>query len=146
MSRDEQIAPVFQLAELKQLYRYRMEQPRTTGTFHLPLEEPLAHYDMICSPTAKEKPLCSGRCWKCYRQTCVLGSDKDAINLPCAAKIVHCRMFEEAQLFSGLSRDYQKKSVPPVLLALVSVILDGPSIKDQMIDKTSAAVTIVQML
>ena len=36
--------------------------------------------------------------------------------------------------------------MPSLLLALVSMILDGPSIKDQMTDTTTAAVTIVQML
>ena len=36
--------------------------------------------------------------------------------------------------------------MPPLLLALVSMILDGPSIKDQMTDTITAAVTIAQML
>ena len=36
--------------------------------------------------------------------------------------------------------------MPPLLLALVSMILDGPIIKDQMTDTTTAAVTIAQML
>ena len=55
-------------------------------------------------------------------------------------------MFEEALPFSGLSQVSQEKSVSPLLLALVGMILDGPSIKDQMTDTTTAAVTIAQML
>ena len=59
---------------------------------------------------------------------------------------MRCSIFEEAQPFSGFSRGSQQKSVSPMLLALVSMILDGPSIKDQMTDTITAAVTIAQML
>ena len=84
---------------------------------------------------------------KAITKACKLDSDNDAIHLACAAQIVHHSMFEEAQPFSGFSRGSQEKSVPLLLLAcLVSVILDGPSIKDQMTDTTTAAVTIAQML
>ena len=55
-------------------------------------------------------------------------------------------MFEEAQPFIGFSRGSQEKLVPPLLLALISMILDGSSIKDQMTNTTTATVTIAQML
>ena len=59
---------------------------------------------------------------------------------------MRCSIFEEPLPFSGFSQGSQQTSVSPLLLALVSMILDGPSFKDQMTDTTTAALTIAQML
>jgi len=55
-------------------------------------------------------------------------------------------MFGEAKPFIGFPVGCQKESVPPLLLGLFSMVLEGPSIKDQMTDASTAAVTIAQML
>ena len=56
--------------------------------------------------------------------------------------------------FNGFSEGCQEDSVPSLLLALVSMVLEGPNIKDQvgpnikdqMADTTHAALPIAQML
>ena len=55
-------------------------------------------------------------------------------------------MCEEGELFNGFPEGCQEYSVPSRLRALVSMVLDGPSIKDQMADTTSAALANAQML
>ena len=55
-------------------------------------------------------------------------------------------MFEEGEPFNGFSGGCQEDSVPSLLLALVSMVLEGPSIRDQMADTTPAALVIAQML
>ena len=63
-----------------------------------------------------------------------------------AAKIVRKDLFEKSSSFNGSFRKgCQDDSVPELLLALVSMILDGPNIKDQ-ISTTQAALTIAQLL
>ena len=55
-------------------------------------------------------------------------------------------MFEKSSSFnSSFRKGCQEDSVPELLLALVSMILDGPNIKDQ-ISTTQAALTIAQLL
>ena len=75
------------------------------------------------------------------------------MNLARAAKIVRRDMFSMQQSFKGTFEiDCQKKSVPPSVLVLVSMIMEGPSIKkdnkeikeeDQVI---KAPLTIAQLL
>ena len=55
-------------------------------------------------------------------------------------------MFEEGEPFNGFLEGYQEDSLPSLLLALVSMVLEGPIIKDQMADTTPAALAIAQML
>ena len=56
-------------------------------------------------------------------------------------------MFEERKLFTGLKNDCQRDSVPKLLLTLVNMILEGPSIKDQKeYSMSSAALSIAQLL
>ncbi len=52
---------------------------------------------------------------------------------------------EETNLINS-QKGCQEESVPSMMLALVSMILEGPSIKDNMIDTPSAALEIAQML
>ena len=54
-------------------------------------------------------------------------------------------MFEEGEPFNGFTEGCQADSVPSLLLALVSMVLEGPSINDQMADTTPAALAITQM-
>ena len=60
-----------------------------------------------------------------------LDSVNNAVHLACAAQIVHCNMFGEANPFNGFPEGCQEESAPSQLLALVSMILEGPSIRWQ---------------
>ena len=80
---------------------------------------------------------------KAYEQ----GNDKEALHIACAAQIVHCQIFGEAKPFNGFHERYQEDSVSPLLLTLMDMVLEGPSIKDQMAEETSpAALAISQLL
>ena len=63
-------------------------------------------------------------------------SDRDAVYLARSAQIVHSHLFGEAKSFTGLQAECQKESVPSLLLALVNMVLKGPSIKDQSEETT----------
>ena len=72
--------------------------------------------------------------------------DDDAVQLAHAAKIVRKDIFEKSSSFNGSFRNgCQEDSVPELLLALVSMILDGPTTENQ-ISTTQAALTIAQLL
>ena len=79
-------------------------------------------------------------------KACELDSDSDAVHLAHAAQIVDHHMFGEAKPFTGFPVGCQEESVLPLLLALVSMILEGPSIKDQTADTNTAAFTAAQIL
>ena len=55
-------------------------------------------------------------------------------------------MFEEGEPFNGFPGGCQEDAVPSLLLALVSMVLEGLNIKDQMADTPPAALAIAQML
>ena len=59
-------------------------------------------------------------------------------------KLCMRQMFREAKPFNGFPERCQEESVPLLLLGLVSMILEGPSIKDQMADTTTAALTVAK--
>ena len=74
------------------------------------------------------------------------GDDDDAVQLANAAKIVRRDLFEKLDSFNGsFKKGCQEDSVSKLLLALVSMILDGTNIEDQ-INTTQAALTIAQLL
>ena len=77
---------------------------------------------------------------------CELDSDNDAIHLARAAQIMRRHMLGEAKPFNGFPEGCQEESVPSPLLALVSMVMEGPIFKDQMADSTPAALVIAQML
>ena len=55
-------------------------------------------------------------------------------------------MFVEAKPFTGFTEGCQKESVSPLLLALVNMILEGPTITDHYEETTPAALSIAQLL
>ena len=55
-------------------------------------------------------------------------------------------MFNSKPCIGSFEEDCQFKSVPHSLLALVSMVLEGPSIKDQSEYSTQAALSIAQLL
>jgi len=75
--------------------------------------------------------------------------DHDAMHLVCAA-IVHNKMFEMKYSFNGSFKNLtEQDAVPTSLMALVRMVLDGPSIKNQseLVTSTSrAALSISQLL
>ena len=79
-------------------------------------------------------------------KACEFDSDSDAIHLAHAANIVRNQMFGKAKPFFGFPVGCQNESVPPLLLALVNMILEGPNIKDQSEDTNPAALSIAQLL
>ena len=79
-------------------------------------------------------------------KACEFDSDSDAIHLARAAKIVRDHMFEEAKPFTGFTEGCQKESVSPLLLVLVNMILEGPTITDHCEGTTPAALSIAQLL
>ena len=73
-------------------------------------------------------------------------NDDDAVQLAHAAKIVRKDLFEKSSSFNeSFRKGCQEDSVLELLLAFVSMILDGPNIKDQ-ISITQAALPIAQLL
>ncbi|XP_064097400.1 uncharacterized protein LOC135208795 [Macrobrachium nipponense] len=81
-----------------------------------------------------------------FAKACELDSDSDAIHLAHAAQIVHRHMFGEAKPFTGFPEGCQEESVASLLLALVSMILEGPNIKEQMAGTNPAAISAAQIL
>ena len=145
-------APVFKLAELSQLYKSRMEQ--------LGVE-----VDRVHSTRLKERLLAEFPDMRAYTKgrdvlmafeddigtglakACEQDNNEDAMHIARAAQIVRRHIFGEAKPFNGFPEKCQEDSVPQLLLTLVNMILEGPSIKDQMQEATSpAALTIAQLL
>ena len=79
-------------------------------------------------------------------KVCELDIDNDLVHLARAAQTVRRHMFEEGDPFNGFQEGHQEDFVPSLLRALVSMVLEGPSIKDQMANTTPAAFAIAQML
>ena len=79
-------------------------------------------------------------------KACELDGDNEAIHLARAAKIVRRHLLKKAKPFDGFPAECHKESVPSLLLALVNMILEGPSIQDQNEATTSAALSIAQLL
>ena len=63
-------------------------------------------------------------------------------------QIVRQQMFEDSKLFNGsFGENCQQESVSKILLALVTMVLEGPSIKDQIRESsTQAALSIAQLM
>ena len=78
-------------------------------------------------------------------KVCESDNDSDAIHLAHAAKNFRNQMFGEAKSFTGFSLGCQEESVPSLLLTLVTMILGGPSIIDQSVDRIRAALSIAQL-
>ena len=79
-------------------------------------------------------------------KACALDSDTDVVHLVRDAQTVRRHMFEEGEPFNGFPEGCQEYSVSSLLRALVSMVLESPSIRDQMADTTSVALGNAQML
>ena len=66
------------------------------------------------------------------KKACDHDGDNDTMHLAQAAKVVRKEMFSQAFSFNGtFSEESLQNAVPQSLLALVSMILEGPNIKHQ---------------
>ena len=149
---DEESSLVFKLSDLSQLYISRMKQlgVKVDMRVHTTrLKERL-----LCEFTDM-RPHKKGRdvllafeedIGTALARACDFDSDSDAIHLARAAKIVRDHMFGRAMPFNGFAAGCQKEAVSPLLLALVNMILEGPSITDHCKDTTPAALSIAQLL
>ena len=66
------------------------------------------------------------------KKACDHDSDNDAMHLAQTAKVVRKEMFSQAFSFNGtFSEESLQNAVPQSLLALVSMILEGPNIQQK---------------
>ena len=71
----------------------------------------------------------------------------NAVTLARAAEIVREEMFQNEQAFDGsLPIDREEKSVPSSLLTLVTMVLEGPSLKYQSLNANGAALSLAQLI
>ena len=151
---EEGTTPVFRLADLAKLYTTRME--------HLGV----ALCKKVNSTRLKERLLAQlpglraqskGRdvllafdedIGEALGKACEQDCDTEAVQLARAAQIVRRYMFEDTVRFSGsFQGGCQEDSVPNVLVAMVNMVLVGPSIKNQSLSSsTQAALSIAQLL
>ncbi len=131
-------APVFKLADLAHLYMSRMEQlgfvsDTRVNTTRLK-QRLLAHFpDLRAQSKGRDVLLVFDEdIGAALGKACEQDSDSDAVHLARAAQIVRRHMFEDPKPFNGSFEEMcQEKSVPNLVLALVNMVLEGPSIKDQ---------------
>ena len=149
---EENIAPVFKLADLVKLYKSRLKQLQieTDEKVHSTrLKERLLKYLPDLRARNKDRDVFlvfQNDIGAALAKVDEQDDDDDAVQLAHAAKIVRKDLFEKSSSFNeSFRKGCQEDSVPELLLALVSMILDGPNIKDQ-ISITQAALTIAQLL
>ena len=146
-------APVFKLADMAQLYMSRMEQfgvvsDKRMHTTRLK-QRLLANFpDLRAQSKGRDVILAFDKdIGAALGKACKQDSDSDAVHLARAAQIVRRHMFDPKPFTGSFEENCQEKSVPHLLLALVSMVLEGPSIKDQIREcSTPAALSIAQIL
>ena len=80
-------------------------------------------------------------------KACEQDSNSDAVHLARTAQIVRRNIFRSNPFTGSFEENCREKSVPHQLLALVSMVLEGPNIKDQIGEcATPASVSIAQMM
>ena len=148
---DDKHAPIFKLCDLAQLYVSRMEQlgVKLDARVHTTRlkQRLLAQFtDMQAQKQGRDILLAFEEdIGTALAKACEFDSDNEAIHLARAATIVRSQMFGKAKPFNGFPSGCRKDSVPSLLLALVNMILEGPSIKDQGEAMTSASLSIAQL-
>ena len=151
---EEGTAPVFRLADLAKLYTTRMEQlgvalcKKVTSTRLK--ERLLAQLPGLRSQSKGRDVLLAfdEDIGEALGKACEQDCDTEAVHLARAAQIVRRYMFEDTGRFRGsFPGGCQEDSVPNVLVAMVNMVLDGPSIKNQShSSSTQAALSIAQLL
>jgi len=136
MNSDEDSAPVFKLTDIAELYKVRLQQLGVTVQKRIHttrLKNRLlsaipglrAHSQGRDALLSFEKHIGPALMKACDH-------DSDAVHLMRAAQIVRKEIFDSGFFFDGsFPANCQQKAVPPSLLALVNMILDGANIKHQ---------------
>ena len=149
---DTSITPIFKLRDVVNLYNNRICQLGGSGTVHSTRlkQQLLAHFsDMRAHDEGRDILLMFdydiGPTVLSAAQTACTA---DALCLSRAAEIVRRNIFRSVPPFSGkFATTCQTEGVPKSLLALVSMILEGPSISDQSFNgQVHAAAEIAQLL
>jgi len=149
---DEETTPVFRMADLVLLYQSRMEQlgvQLDTRVHSTRLKQRLLTQFSDMRAHTKERDILVSfeeDIGSAFAKACELDSDSDAVHLARAAQIFRGHMFGETKTFAGFPEGCQEEFVPPLLLALVSMIVEGPSIKEQVADTNPAAIATAQIL
>ena len=154
MRLDEETAPVFKLAELTKLYHSRIEMlgiKPDTRVRSTRLEERLLVGFPNMQAYSKRKNVLTAfedDVGTSLAKVCELDSDKDAIHLwPVLRRLCADICLGKQNLLTNFPKDVKKNLFQNILLALLSMVLAGPSIKDQMVEATTpAAPVIAQML
>ncbi|KAG7177908.1 hypothetical protein Hamer_G032046, partial [Homarus americanus] len=149
---DKISAPVFKLSDLVKLYTQRMKEhgiklnqrvhstrlkERILAQFPNMQEHNMGRDIILAFEDDKGDALA---------KACEYDHDNDAVHLLRAAQIVRRDMFTEGQGFTGSFSDKcQENSVSTLLMTLVSMILEGPSI-DSPRQRSAASLTIAQLL
>ena len=134
MKSDEDSAPVFKLTDIAQLYKVRLEQlglseEKRIHTTKLKKRLLSALPDLRAHSQGRDILLSFE---KDIGPALMMAScrDDDAIHLMRAAQVVRKEIFDSSFSFDGsFQENCQQEAVPPSLLALVSMILEGANIK-----------------
>jgi len=149
---DVSVAPVFKLATLAKMYSDRICQLGAVDLYvhSSRLKERLQEHfpNMRAQVEGRDVLLVfDSDIGPALLKACQSDRDRDALHLAKAAEIVRRTIFSTVKPFSGkLTHDCQVNSVPPNLLALVGMILEGPSITAQTPVAVPAALTVSQLL
>ena len=135
---DDLVAPIFKLSDLATPYSNRLEQLGTivSGRVHsTKLKDRILSYfpDMEAHTQGREVVLIFNKAVGiALGKACEHDTDSDAVHLARAATIIRRSMFNKRREFNGsFHAQCQEQSVPISLLALVTMVLNGPNIKSQ---------------
>jgi len=80
-------------------------------------------------------------------KACEQDSDNEAVCLARAAQIVHRHMLDPSTFTGSFHKNCQENSISHLLFSLISMMLEGPSIKDQLHEcSMPAALCVAQIL
>ncbi|VDI03322.1 Hypothetical predicted protein [Mytilus galloprovincialis] len=152
---DTEVATIFRLADLLNMYTNRLEQfgidtSKRLNSTHLKDRILAAIPDLEAHKQGRDVLLIFNEdIGKAIKQALASNYDDEAIILSKAAKIVRKDMMETNTSFKGFfETDCQKKSVPQSLKTLIGMILGGPNIETQSGNfiEAQCTLTIAQLL
>ena len=149
-----QISPVFKLADLVRMFGDRLRQLGCQSENRINStrlkEKLLLYFDDMCAQEHSRDIILvfSEALGDPVTKACAADCDEDVLHLSRAAAVIRKDIFSSHWHFSGVFSDHcQEDSVPPALLALASMLLEGPSIDVQnQTHNVPAAVTIAQLI
>lgn len=133
---DSDVAPLFKMTDLTNLYSNRLQQLGTNIRVHsTKLKNRILGYfpDMEAHKQGREIVLVFNKdIGHALRKACEQDADDDAVHLARAATILRRDMFKMKAVFSdSFPSKCLERSVPTSLLALVGMIMNGPSITER---------------